>query len=107
MSATVPGAASETLSARVHAFIDNLMDAAGRLVAKVNSGVIAADAELSEHPEFISELHALEAIMPPEVSGAVNIAGHLVDAVAELTAHADSVSKAVAGASATVAGAAA
>lgn len=104
MSTTVSGAASDTLSARVHTFVDNLMDSAGRIAAKVSAGVIAADADLEEHPEFVGELRSLEALAPPQIVGAVDIVQHLLDAVAELTAHADAVTKSIAGSSPTVSG---
>lgn len=107
MSTTVSGAASDTLSARVHTFVDNLMDSAGRIAAKVSAGVIAADADLEEHPEFVGELRSLEALAPPGVVGVVDIVQHLLDAVSELTAHADALTKTIAGGAApTVAGAA-
>ncbi len=107
MSTSVSGAASDTLSARVRAWVYYLMDSAGRIAAKVSAGVIAADAELEDHPEFAGELRSLEALAPPGVVGAVDIAQHLLDAVSELTAHADAVTKSIAGAAPTVAGASA
>ena len=98
MSTTISGVASDTLSGRLSAFLDSVMDAAGRIARKVQAGVIAADALLEEHPEFVAELKVLEAIAPPEVRGAVDITSHLLDAVATITTQADSMAKAVANA---------